>query len=152
MRWLDDANKRQMFVDTLSQADYIVVPSQRAVWATCRLPQMYPMTMAYYQALFGEQLGFKQVASFSAPLRLGPLYISDLAGSMAWGRAPELPVFTHNLFAAEEAFSVYDHPPVWIFKKQSGFDTAQVQQVLSSVDLSQVQNQSPRDATGSPCQ
>jgi hypothetical protein len=151
VRWFDDANKRQMFLDTLAQTDYIIVPSQRSVWATCRLPHMYPMTMAYYQALFSGKLGFAQVANFSAPLRLGPLYISDLAGSAAWGKSPDLPIFNHNLLAAEEAFSVYDHPPVWIFKKQSEFNLLAVQRVLDSVDLSQVQAQSPRDATGVPC-
>jgi len=151
VRWIDDANKRQMFLDTIAQADYIIVPSQRAVWATCRLPQMYPMTMAYYRALFSEQLGFKQVAIFSAPLQLGPLFVSDLAGSAAWGRAPELPIFNHSLLAAEEAFTVYDHPPVWIFKKQTGFDLGAVQRILDAVDLSLVQAQSPRDATGIPC-
>ena len=140
-----------MFLDTIAQADYIIVPSQRAVWATCRLPQMYPMTMAYYRALFSEHLGFSQVAFFSAPLKLGSLFVSDLAGSAAWGRAPELPIFNHNLLAAEEAFSVYDHPPVWIFKKQTGFDLGAVQRILDAVDLSLVQAQSPRDATGIPC-
>jgi len=152
VRWIDDANKRQMFLDTIAQADYIIVPSQRAIWATCRLPQMYPMTMAYYRALFSEKLGFTRVAFFNAPLQLSPIFVSDLAGSVAWGRAPELPIFNHNLLAAEEAFSVYDHPPVWIFKKQTGFDLGAVQHILDVVDLSLVQAQSPRYATGIPCQ
>ena len=152
VRWADDENKRAMFIDTIDQADFIIVPSQRAVWASCRLPDMYPMTMAYYRALFDGQLGFDKVAEFSAPLRLGPLYISDLAGSVALGHPPALPVFNHSLLAAEEAFSVYDHPPVWIFHKRPDFNMDSVRTVLYSVDLNQVVIQSPRTATGAPCQ
>lgn len=152
VRWADDENKRSMFIDTISQADFIIVPSQRAVWASCRLPRMYPMTMAYYRALFGGQLGFDKVAEFSAPLRLGPLYVSDLAGSAAWGKAPLLPVFNSSLLAAEEAFSVYDHPPVWIFQKRPDFTLDSALSVLYSIDLGQVLIQSPRTATGAPCQ
>jgi 4-amino-4-deoxy-L-arabinose transferase-like glycosyltransferase len=152
VRWMDDENKRAMFIDTINQADYIIVPSQRAVWASCRLPRMYPMTMAYYSALFDGRLGFDKVAEFSAPWRLGSLYISDLAGSAAWGQPPALPVFNHNPLAAEEAFSVYDHPPVWIFHKRPDFNPDTVLGVLYSIDLGQVLIQSPRTATGAPCQ
>ena len=152
VRWADDENKRAMFIDTIDQADFIIVPSQRAVWASCRLPDMYPMTMAYYRALFDGSLGFDKVAEFSAPLRLGPLYISDLAGSAALGRPPALPVFNHSLLAAEEAFSVYDHPPVWIFHKRPDFNLDSALAVLYSVDLGQAVIQSPRTATGAPCQ
>jgi hypothetical protein len=152
VRWADDEHKRDMFINTIKQVDFIIVPSQRAVWASCRLPDMYPMTMAYYRALFNGQLGFDKVAEFSAPLRLGPLYISDLAGSAAWGRPPALPVFNDSLLAAEEAFSVYDHPPVWIFHKRPDFNLDSALAVLYSIDLGQVVIQSPRTATGAPCQ
>ena len=152
VRWADDENKRAMFIDTISQADYIILPSQRAMWSSCRLPRMYPMTMAYYTALFDGQLGFDKVAEFSAPWRLGPLYISDLAGSAAWGQPPALPIFNSSLLAAEEAFSVYDHPPVWIFHKRPDFNLNSALGVLYSIDLGQVVIQSPRTATGAPCQ
>lgn len=151
VRWADSEDKRAMFLESLAQADVIILPSQRAVWSSCRLPRTYPMTMAYYRALFDGQLGFERAATFQAPLRLGPLFISDLAGSLAWGRAPDLPVFNNRPLAAEEAFSVYDHPPVWIFRKTLEFNLAAAQAVLESVDLSQVVIQSPREADGPPC-
>ncbi len=75
-----------------------------------------------------------------------------MGGTVAWGKPPTLPVFNHNFFAAEEAFSVYDHPPVWIFKKRPDFNLATVKAILGAVDLSKVVVQSPRDATGAPCQ
>lgn len=146
-RWADDEAKRRMFAQTLDAADFLILPSQRAIWASCRLPLTYPMTMAYYRALFDGSLGFDRVARFTAPLRLGPLVISDLAGSAAWGHEPDLPLFNYNPLAAEEAFSVYDHPPVWVFKKRPDYDPAKVRALLDSVDLSQVVVQTPKDAT-----
>jgi hypothetical protein len=150
-RWNDDAHKRQMFIDTLAAADYLILPSQRSIWTTCRIPLTYPLTMAYYRALFNGQLGFDLAATFSAPMKLGPLEISDLAGTTAWNQTPPLPLFNHSGLAAEEAFSVYDHPPVWIFKKNSSFNIQAVTDLLNSIDLSKVVTQGPRDATGNPC-
>jgi hypothetical protein len=150
-RWIDDADKRQMFIDTLSKSDYVILPSQRSIWSTCRIPLTYPMTMEYYRALFDGSLGFDLAAVFTAPLQLGPLEISDVGGTLAWNKTPDLPLFNHSLLAAEEAFSVYDHPPVWIFKKNSSFNIQAVQGILNSVDLTKVVVQGPRDATGVPC-
>ena len=151
VRWPDDENKREMFLETLAETDYIIMPSQRAVWAACRIPRTYPMTMDYYRALFDGRLGFDLVAHFQAPLRLGPLQVSDLGGTLAWGAAPALPLFNGSPLAAEEAFSVYDHPPVWIFKKRADFSLEQARAVLSLADLNQVRIQSPRDADGEWC-
>ncbi len=147
VRWMDDENKKTMFLETLNASDYVIVPSQRAIWASCRMPLMYPMTMAYYRSLFNGDLGFELVAEFQAPMILGPLQVSDVGGTWAIGKTPALPVFNYNILAAEEAFSVYDHPPVWIFKKTDSFNIEKVKQILDSVDLSQVVVQSPRDAT-----
>lgn len=152
VRWYDDENKRQMFYDVLSQADYVILPSQRAIWSVARLQLTYPMTIEYYRALFDGRLGFEQVAHFEAPWRIGPLYISDVGGALRWGSPPPLPLFNFNFFAAEEAFSVYDHPPVWIFAKGEDFHLARVQQVLGRFDLSQVVVQSPREARPKPIQ
>jgi hypothetical protein len=122
VRWSDDENKRDMFLKTLAKAEYIIVPSQRAIWSISRLPENYPMTMEYYRALFGGSLGFDLVASFQAPWQIGELNISDAGGTVAWNQPPKLPLFNNNLLAAEEAFTVYDHAPVWIFHKRPNFD------------------------------
>lgn len=146
VRWYDDENKRQMFLDTLAKADYVILPSQRAIWSASRIPLTYPMTMEYYRALFDSRLGFELAAEFHSPWSLGPLQISDVGGTAAWGQPPNLPLFNYNPFAAEEAFSVYDHPPVWIFKKTASFNPQNAQQILSVIDLSKVEIQSPREA------
>jgi YYY domain-containing protein len=154
-RWGDDANKLQMFVDNLSRADYLFLPSQRGLWTPTRLVNTYPLTREYYRALFDGRLGFDLVAQFQSPLRLGPLEVSDVGGTLAWGHAPELFLakdkpFNDNLLAAEEAFSVYDHAPVWIFKKRADFNLDQARTVLAAVDLTKVVAQGPREATIAP--
>lgn len=151
VRRYDDEDKRSMFLERLARVDYILLPSQRAIWTTCRLPRTYPMTMAYYRALFDGSLGFDLAAEFQAPLQLGPLQISDVGGTVAWGKLPTLPLFNDSLLAAEEAFSVYDHPPVWIFRKRADFSLANAERILRAVDLSQVVIQSARNASGPPC-
>lgn len=155
VRWPDDENKRQMFLGNLAQVDYIILPSQRALWAHSRIPLTYPMTMEYYKALFDGRLGFELVQEFQSPITLGPLQISDVAGTWAWGQRPDLTPekdnpFNFNPLAAEEAFSVYDHAPVWVFKKRADFDLNTVTQLLYAFDLSKVVVQGPRDATQSP--
>lgn len=150
VRWYDDENKRQMFFQRLAEVDYVILPSQRGIWSTARLQLTYPMTIEYYRALFDGRLGFDLAAQFDAPLRFGPLWVSDVGGTLGWGKPPRLPVFNFNFLAAEEAFSVYDHPPVWIFEKRADFNPAKVQQVLGSVDISGMVVQSPRDARPRP--
>jgi len=152
VRWVDDENKLAMFEENLSQVDYIIMPSQRSIWSACRLTQMYPMTLEYYRALFDGRLGFDLAAAFQAPFKIGSLWISDVGGTFAWNAVPSLPLFNYNLLAAEEAFSVYDHPPVWIFKKNSDFSPQAVEETLGAIDLSQVVVLSPRDAKVIPVQ
>ncbi len=145
VRWPDVEEKRAMYTQNIEVADYIILSSQRSIWSICRLPLMYPLTIEYYRALFDGQLGFDQVTAFQAPIRIGPLQISDLGGTAAWYSAPSLPLFNFNPFAAEEAFSVYDHAPVWIFAKQADFSSDAVSTILRSVDLNKVQIQYPKD-------
>ena len=154
-RWGDDENKRQMFIGNLAEVDFIILPSQRAIWSASRLPNTYPMTMEYYRALFDGRLGFDLVAQFQSPITIGPLQISDVAGSLAWGRQPDLPLskaepWNDNIFSAEEAFSVYDHAPVWVFKKRPDFSLEKASAILYAVDLAKVVNQGPREATVAP--
>ncbi len=135
VRWTDDENKRQMYINNLARADYLILPSQRGIWSVSRLPEQYPMTMEYYRALLDGSLGFDLVAQFQAPVQYGPLYISDLAGTISWGQPPAIPRINNNLLAAEEAFTIYDHAPVWIFHKRADFDPNKVAAFFNSLPL-----------------
>ncbi|HFC12303.1 MAG TPA: hypothetical protein ENJ56_05615, partial [Anaerolineae bacterium] len=55
-----------------------------------------------------------------------------------------------DFFAAEEAFSVYDHPPVWIFRKTAAFDTETARAILAQADLDNFVFMNPGQATKVP--
>ncbi len=93
----------------LKQADYLIIASHRLYRPLSRLSdcahlptsKCYPQTAQYYQKLFSDQLSFNEVAHFhhQPTINLGSknLVIND--------------------FGADESFTVYDHPPIMIFKK-----------------------------------
>ncbi|GAB4533644.1 MAG: hypothetical protein Kow0063_15890 [Anaerolineae bacterium] len=106
----DTRAKFETIRDTLRNCDYLVLASNR-LWRTIpRLPQRYPMSTRYYQALFNGELGFEQVYSLSTPPRLGPLVIDD-----------------QN---ADESFTVYDHPRPIVFKKTRQLSDAEWEALL----------------------
>jgi YYY domain-containing protein len=150
VRWPDDENKRSMFIQELAKSDYIIMPSQRSIWSASRLPASYPMTLEYYRALFDGRLGFEQVAQFQRPIQIGSLAFSDLAGSVTWNGTPSLPLLNDNPLAAEEAFTVYDHAPVWIFHKRADFSLNQATAILTAVDVSHTPHQDAHQATDFP--
>jgi len=117
--------------DHIQQAEYIFVPSRRIFWNhTCQKPiskfkpqishfnyqfspyeenrceqlqQMYPILNAYYQDLFSGALGFKQVAEFHSYPRI------ELFGTVLFEFPDE---------AAEETWTVFDHPVVRIYQRK----------------------------------
>jgi hypothetical protein len=67
---------------------------------------------------FHGNLGFELVQVFDSNPTIGPLSLNDQF--------------------AEEAFTVYDHPKVLIFKKTADYDPKKVENILGAVDFSQV--------------
>ncbi|MEJ2749200.1 MAG: DUF2298 domain-containing protein, partial [Anaerolineae bacterium] len=146
----DSEEKRQEMIQWLDEADYIPISSQRAIWSVPRIPLSFPMTIRYYEALFSGELGYKLVAQFHANFHIGPLYISDTGGKIGWGELPDVGWPPPGKLAAEEAFSVYDHPPVWIFAKTDRYSHENTVRILNQVDLSQVVNMTPGEASKMP--
>jgi YYY domain-containing protein len=149
--WDDNLEKLVRFADALTRGDYIFMSSNRQ-WATItRVPERYPLTTAYYRALIGcpadkdviwcynvarpgmfeGQLGFELAAVFESFPTL------DIPGLLKWE--------VNDQFA-EEAFTVYDHPKVLIFRKSTDFSAARVRSVLEGVDLQSVVYLTPRQA------
>ena len=110
----------------LSQADYIFVPSRRIFTNhTCQnfqfsifnfqsinnkscqyLQSKYPLLNKYYEDLFSGRLGFTQVAQFSSFPKICLFNVSCL---------------TFDDEAADETWSVFDHPVIRIYKKNPNF-------------------------------
>ena len=150
MYWDDNEEKYERFVTTLDQADYILISSSRQWGTTTRVPERYPLTTEYYRRLIGcplektieecytiaeldtfqGDLGFDLVKIFVSNPNFGPLEINDQY--------------------AEEAFTVYDHPKVFVFKKGDDYDPEQVREYLGAVDLSKVIRITPKQADDHP--
>jgi len=143
----DDEAKRERFFQMLTQGEYVFMTSNRQ-WGTIpRVPERYPLSTAYYRALLGcpddldtvtcynqaepgmfdGELGFELVETFTSYPTLGTLEFNDQF--------------------AEEAFSVYDHPKVMIFRKADDFDAEKLAAFLDSVDISEAIFLTPRQAS-----
>ena len=138
MYWEENEEKRERFITNLDQADFILISSNRQWATTVRIPERYPLATLYYQELMGcpiekdllwcyevaepgmftGQLGYELVNVFQSDPNLGSLKINDQS--------------------AEEAFTVYDHPKVFIFRKSDSYDTEKVHSLFESVDLAKV--------------
>lgn len=136
----DTTAKRQSMTENLAKADYLLFYSNRQYGTIPRLPDRYPMTNAYYQMLFGEQLGF-QLAHWetSYPNLYAVAFVDDTFSR------PDLPTpeairrykdpgisLSINLGSADESFTVYDHPKVLIFKKTLAGTPAEQRQFFDS--------------------
>jgi YYY domain-containing protein len=127
----DTPDKLNWMVDNLTQADYIVLSSNRLYDSIPRLPMRYPMTTRYYDLLFNGKLGFEPVKDFTSYPSLLGIQIPDQS--------------------AEESFSVYDHPRVQIFKKTAGFNPDKVRMLLGDgIVWESVLHLTPLQATAAP--
>src|SRR5262249_59083419 len=103
------------------------------------------MTMRYYETLFNGQLGFQLVQTFQQTFQLGPLKVSD----------EYLPTDTGpkwlNEFEAEEAFHVYDHPVVFIFKKTDAYSHDNTARILNGVPRSEEHTSELQSLTNLVC-
>ncbi|MEM9777149.1 MAG: glycosyltransferase family 39 protein, partial [Chloroflexota bacterium] len=146
----DDDAKRVELYTWIKEADYIVLSSQRSLWSLPRLPITYPLMIHYYDGLFNGELGFEMIQEFHGEMSIGPIDMNDTTGQFGWGEVPVKAWPPPGMFAAEEAFSVYDHPPVWIFKKTEAYDDLAAARYLAEVDLKTATFQNPLEATQSP--
>ncbi|MHB1131711.1 MAG: DUF2298 domain-containing protein [Chloroflexota bacterium] len=108
----DTEAKLRDLIATLRRADYVVLSSNRLYGSIPRLPQRYPVTTRYYQLLFAGQLGFQLEREFTNYPTLGPWRLID--------------------DGADESFTVYDHPKVLIFRKQTTLAESQLRALLAA--------------------
>lgn len=106
---IDSDKKRDELVNQLSQVDYLILSSNRQFASIPRLTKRYPFTSIFYQQLFTQNLGFKLVHTEE--------------------RYPSFMGISFSTKFAVESFTVYDHPQVYIFKKES-FDKEKLKSML----------------------
>lgn len=144
----DTALKRDRIVDLLTTSDYLVISSNRAYDAMPRLPLRYPLTLKYYQALFNCSEQFIFTCAYPAQVGLRSTFGYELIA--VFESNPNIGPFEFSDQTAEEAFTVYDHPKVMIFKRASDYSTETLSQTLNMVDLAQILDQAPRNYTAMP--
>ncbi|MAG34709.1 MAG: hypothetical protein CL878_00445 [Dehalococcoidia bacterium] len=120
---VDNVQKREKLLGELRQIHYIFLSSNRLYGSIPRIPLRYPMASDYYRALFSGELGFELVHTEASYPELSGWIIRD--------------------DTAEEAFTVYDHPKVLIFKKTADFSMEKAREILSRADLDSVIYMSP---------
>ncbi|MBI9048278.1 MAG: glycosyltransferase family 39 protein [Anaerolineaceae bacterium] len=147
MYWDDNESKRERFYEILDQTDYIFITSNRQWGTTVRVPERYPLVIEFYQSLIGcpaeqdilwcfsvaepgmfqSELGFELVEVFQSDPHIGNL-------------------ISINTQFAEEAFTVYDHPKVFIFKKIDTYQPELSRQIFDPVNLDHVVHLIPAQA------
>ncbi len=129
--------KRDQLQVILDETDYVMIPTNRRYDSQARIPSRWPMTNRYFEALFDGELGFELVALFNESFELGPLKVSD----------QHLPIYDSpswlNELEAEEAFHVYDHPAVFVFRKTDDYSPANTWMILNRETLTRVDSVFP---------
>ncbi len=138
MYWDDNPEKLQRFISTLDQADYIFISSNRQWGTTTRVPERYPLTTKFYRSLIGcpEDVDILRCYRVAEPGMFSGELGFDLV--KVFQSDPNLGSIRFNTQFAEEAFTVYDHPKVLIFKKTAAYSEEAVRDLLSSVDLTNI--------------
>lgn len=97
----DSSQKTLSIMSEIAKADYWILSSNRAYGSILQLPDEYPITSKLYEDLFSGELGFELASEFTSypALKIDPIYF-ELKDQ--W---------------SEEAFTVYDHPRVLIFRR-----------------------------------
>ncbi|NJD60982.1 MAG: phospholipid carrier-dependent glycosyltransferase, partial [Anaerolineae bacterium] len=146
----DNADKLEHFIDVYDRTEYILISSNRQWGSLPRLPERFPMSSLHYRYLLGcpddkdigwcysvaepglfqGKLGFELVAIFQSDPTIGPFSVNDQF--------------------AEEAFTVYDHPKVLVFKKTSSYNSDQMRQILSQANFGEIVRITPKKAAYHP--
>ena len=118
----DTLEKLETNLETLAEADYLVISSNRSYGVVPRLPNLYPLSGQFHQLLFDGELGYEMVFIQDRPPHLGRFYF--VPNLFDW---PNLtpPTAVEEYYAsrsqiswvrADESFTVYDQPTVMIFR------------------------------------
>jgi|TARA_B100001971_G_scaffold190909_1_gene194024 4-amino-4-deoxy-L-arabinose transferase-like glycosyltransferase len=130
----DDERKLTELLAAVSTSDFIVIASNRNYGPVGLLVDAYPLTRAYYRALFDGALGYELVAAATRFPELGGIAMrSDpfSQADMPWPRDLE-PISPSDLRPgfADESFTVYDHPLVLVYRNYAGLSASELRSRL----------------------
>lgn len=97
----DSPERIELLIQGLNEVDYVIESSNKFYDSLPRTPARFPQITQYYDTLFDGSLGFELIETFQNQPSLFGITIDD-AG-------------------AEEAFTLYDHPTVFIWRKTESF-------------------------------
>lgn len=116
----------ELLINGLHEVDYVIETSNKFYDALPRTPARFPQTSRYYETLFDGSLGFELIETFQNQPSLFGITIDDSS--------------------AEEAFTLYDHPTVFIWQKTDSFSVDRAYALLNPERARTAVNAIPRDA------
>lgn len=96
----------------LAGSRWVIIASRRHFSVLPRLRQRFPEMCGYYGALWAGKLGFRVVATFR--------------------RRPALPSFLDPTVQAEETFTVFDSPQVFVLAKSASLDAEEIARAIDA--------------------
>ena len=131
----DTQIKFEQISSVLSAGDYLIIFSNRLYGTIPRLPERYPITLGYYQALFKEQLGYslvKEASQKQYPEIFGISFINDTYSkpNLKLAEPEQYRGTVVNLGYLDESLTVYDHPKVLIFKNTGNLNREQIKEEI----------------------
>jgi len=106
--------------DNLARARYVTIFSDRIVGTVPHLPGSFPYSSRYYCLLFGQH----PPAAFHCPRSTAPDPLGFRQVKYFYNH-PNLFGLSLDDYPADQNFSEYDHPPVWIFARVRPVSPAQ---------------------------
>ncbi|MFW6069308.1 MAG: ArnT family glycosyltransferase [Chloroflexota bacterium] len=112
----DDVEKLTGNLESLAQAEYVTLSSNRGYGVVARLPGIYPLSHQYYERLFSGDLGFEVVfVTGRSPQLAGVALWPDRFGQTGLEKPPLVRQFLESYAdltpgKADESFTVYDQP------------------------------------------
>jgi YYY domain-containing protein len=146
----DNPEKLEHFINVYDQTEYILISSNRQWGSLPRLPERFPMTTLHYRHLLGcpDDRTLQWCYSVAQP----GMFHGDLGFELVavFQSDPSIGSFRINDQFAEEAFTVYDHPKVLVFRKTEAYNSAQARQILSQANFSEMVRITPKKAAYHP--
>jgi hypothetical protein len=119
----DTPEKWQKINEQLAGIDYLVLSSNRSWASATKIPKLFPETTFFYLGLFSQKplIEFNSYPGFFLPFLKSCYYFgpTDKPLDHSWFATDSQCLYPGLYFrddTAEEAFTVYDHPKVLIFR------------------------------------